>query len=256
MNNISVVLAVFNEEANLRQCLDSVKDIAWEIVIVDGGSFDKTLDIAKDFDASIIKTNNPPNFHINKNKAIDHATGDWILQLDADEVITKALSREIMRATSSPSDINGYWIPRRNFFLGRFLTKGGQYPDLTLRLYRKGKGRLPGEHVHEQARVEGKVGYLKNDMLHLRDKNFSIYMYRFNKYTDLLAMQFIESKIKIGLISFIMFTAIKPSFWFIKAYFRHRGYVDGFPGFIFALFSSLRFPIAYYKYWSNYENSN
>ncbi len=248
MENISVVLATFNEENNLPNCLNSVRDLASEIVIVDGGSTDKTLDCAKLFGAKIIKTDNPPNFHINKNKAIDTASGDWILQLDADEVVAGALSEEIRKNIALKSDINGYWIPRRNFFLGTFLRKGGQYPDYTLRLYRKGKGRLPAKDVHEQAEVEGKVGYLKNDLLHLRDKNFSEYLIRFNRYTDLLALQLDNSGVKKIFSSAIFYIVIKPTVWFIKAYLRHRGYVDGFPGFVFALFSSFRFPVAYIKF--------
>lgn len=250
MNKISVCLAVYNEEDNLINCLTSVKDLADEIVIVDGGSVDKTVQIAEKFKAKIIRSDNPSNFHINKNKAIDAATKDWVLQLDADEVVTKELTDEIRKVTLTNSEINGYWIPRKNLFLRRFLTKGGQYPDFTLRLYRKGKGILPARDVHEQAVVEGKTGYLKNDLLHLRDKNFSIYIKRFNKYTDLLSEQISQDGVKAGLLSFISYIFIKPFLWFIKAYFRHRGYVDGFPGFVFALFSSMRFPVAYIKFQS------
>lgn len=249
MKKISVVLAVLNEEANLRNCLESVKNLADEIVIVDGGSKDKTLDIAKEFKTKIIKTDNPLIFHINKNKAIDAASGEWVLQLDADETVSEELTEEIRKITSENLEINGYWIPRRNFFLTKFLSKGGQYPDYTLRLYKKGKGRLPAKDVHEQAFVEGPVGYLKNDLLHLRDKNFSVYLERFKRYTDLLAEQMRQGGVKIGPLSFISFVLLKPSFWFAKAYLRHRGYVDGFPGFVFAFFSSLRFPISYFKLW-------
>lgn len=248
MNKISVVLAVFNEESNLRQCLASVKDLAWEIVVVDGGSTDKTVDIAKVFGARVIQTTNPANFHINKNKAIDAARGEWVLQLDADEVASPELVEEIRKVISAKSDFNGYWIPRKNLFLGKFLTKGGQYPDYTLRLYRRGKGRLPAKDVHEQAVVDGKVDYLKNDLLHLRDKDLSTYVERFNRYTTLLVTQIQDEGIKKNFFSFFDYTIIKPAFWFMKAYFRHRGYVDGFPGFVFALFSSLRFPVAYFKF--------
>lgn len=256
VNKISVVLAVFNEEKNLEGCLDSIKDLADEIVVVDGGSTDKTLEIAEKFNARIIHTENKPNFHINKNMAIDEALGDWILQLDADEVVSGELSKEINQVLRKNNEINGYFIPRKNFFLGRFLKKGGQYPDYTLRLYRKGKGRLPAKDVHEQAEVEGKVGFLKSDLLHIRDKEFSTYLERFNRYTNLLATQLGKSKLNIGLISFIDFIFIKPIYWFFSSYFRHRGYIDGFPGFVFALFSSIRFPVAYMKYWSYHERSN
>lgn len=256
MNKISIALATYNEEKNLKDCLESIKDLAWEIVIADGGSKDGTLEIAREFDAKIIRTNNPALFHINKNKAIDAALGDWILQLDADEVVTKELMQEIKEVTSKKTDINGYWIPRKNFFLSRFLTKGGQFPDYTLRLYRRGKGRLPAKDVHEQAVVEGRAGYLRNALLHLRDKDFSIYMARFNRYTDLLASRLKEAGAETSFFSFINYIVVKPLFWFFKAYLLHRGYVDGFPGFVFALFSSLRFPVAYIKFRINHENRN
>lgn len=256
MSKISVALAVYNEGKNLKDCLESVKGLAWEIVVADGGSTDKTLDIAHEFGSRIIQTSNPLNFHINKNKAIDAASGDWILQLDADEVVTRELMQEIKEVTSKKTDINGYWIPRKNFFLSRFLTKGGQFPDYTLRLYRRGKGRLPAKDVHEQAVVEGKAGYLKNALLHLRDKDFSIYMARFNRYTDLSASRLKKAGAETSFFSSINYTVIKPLFWFFKAYFLHRGYVDGFPGFVFALFSSLRFPVAYIKFRINHENRN
>lgn len=252
MSKISVVLAVYNEGDNLKACLNAIKDLADEIIIVDGGSVDKTLEIAEEFNSKIIKTYNPPVFHINKNKAIDAASGDWILQLDADEIVSNSLKEEIKKVIKI-SSYNGFWIPRKNFFLGKFLTKGGQYPDYTLRLYRKGKGRLPAKDVHEQAIVEGKVGYLKNDLLHMRDKEFSIYIHRFNRYTDLLALQMKERGEKITLFSFVNNVIFKPFFWFIMVYIRHRGYVDGLSGFIFAFFSSLRFSVSFLKLWKLYK---
>ncbi len=250
---LSVVLAVYNEEDYLKECLESVKDLAWEIVLVDGGSEDKTLEIAQEFHAKVIKTNNPPNFHINKNKAIDAAKGDWILQLDADEIVTKELADEIKKIITIDFSIDGYWIPRRNFFLGRFLKKGGQYPDYTLRLYRRGRGRLPAKDVHEQAKVLGETGFINNDLLHIRDKEFFIYLERFNRYTNLFSTQLKESGVGINPLSFLDYLLLKSFFWFLRAYIRHRGYEDGFPGFVFALFSALRFPISYIKLWANYE---
>ncbi|MBI2596866.1 glycosyltransferase family 2 protein [Candidatus Daviesbacteria bacterium] len=256
MKTLSVVLAVFNEEKNIGECLASVGNLASEIVIVDGGSTDRTLSIVKKFDAKVIQNKNLPIFHINKNIAIDAAAGYWILQLDADEVVTKELSDEIKKIISKDLDTNGYWIPRRNLFLGKFLKKGGQYPDYTLRLYKRGLGRLPGKDVHEQAVVQGKVGYLKNDLLHLRDKNFSIYLSRFNRYTDLLAHQLYEAGYNINLFSFVNYILIKPIFWFIRSFIRHRGYIDGFPGFVFSLFSSFRFPVAFIKLWEIKRRKN
>ena len=245
---LSVVLAVFNEENNLADCLESVKDLADEFVVVDGGSVDKTVEIAEKFGAKIIKTNNPPIFHINKNKAIDSAKSDWILQLDADERVSPALKNEVKDVISKDQKINGFWMPRKNFFLGRFLKKGGQYPDYTLRLYKKGKGRLPAKDVHEQVGVVGEVGYLKNDLIHLRDTNFKKYWDGLNRYTDIMAMQLKNNEVKISIFTIFDYFFLKPIWWFLKTYFRHLGFLDSWQGFVFSFFSSMRFPISYFKY--------
>ncbi len=247
--NLSVVLATFNEEANLGKCLESVKDIADEIVVVDGQSTDKTVEIAKTFKAGIISTTNKPNFHINKNMAIDAAKGEWILQLDADEVVSPKLSSEISEVISTSPPEAGFWIPRLNYFLNRPLTKGGQYPDYTLRLYRNGLGRLPGKDVHEQAVVKGKAGYLKNNLLHFNTPDFENYLLRHNRYTSLLAGELGEKKVQLDFTSAMDYLFFKPFKEFFNIYVIHRGYVDGFPGFVFALFSGLRFGEAYIKYW-------
>lgn len=247
---LSVVLATYNEEKNLPGCLDSIEDLADEIIIVDGGSIDKTLEIAKKFGAKVVVTDNPPIFHINKQKAIDMATSDWILQLDADERVTPELQSEIKLTIEQLNNetIDGYWIPRENFFLGRFLMKGGQYPDYTLRLYRRGKGRLPQKSVHEQAVVEGEVGYLKNPLIHMGDPSFRRYLLRFDRYTNL-----IKDELKRGKIGYNPFMALKyliilPFYWFFLTYIRYKGFMDSWQGFVFSFFSSLRFPIGYFKY--------
>ncbi len=250
---LSVVLATYNEEKNLSDCLLSVKDIADEIAIVDGSSKDKTVEIAKKFGVKVKITTNKPIFHINKQMAIDMATKDWILQLDADERVSEELKKEIKsRISHQPSVVNGYWLPRENWFLGRFLLKGGQYPDYTLRLYKKGKGRLPQKDVHEQAVIDGEVGYLKNPLLHYPYENFYSYLTKWNRYNDLLATQ-IKEEVKnknlfSKIFSAINYLIIKPLYWFIITYIRHKGFMDLWPGFVFSLFSSLRFPVAYAKY--------
>ena len=246
---ISVAIATFNEEKNIADCLDSIRELADETVVVDGSSTDKTVEIAQKYGAKVIVTDNPPIFHINKQKAIDACTSEWILQLDADERVTSELGDEILNIVKSKTEFNGFWIPRRNYFLGRYLTKGGQYPDYTLRLYRKGKGRLPCRSVHEQAEVKGKVGFLKNDLLHLADPNFSRYLVRFDRYTSLIVDEMAQSKVKLNLFTVMNYMVFKPLRWFLLTYFRHTGFVDGFPGFVFSLFSGLRFMVAYIKYW-------
>lgn len=262
MKRLSIVLATFNEEKNLPKCLESVKDIADEILIVDGTSQDNTVKIAKEYGAKVYIRENPQVFHINKQIAIDKAEGMWILQLDADEVVSKELKEEIKKIINPPSKtkdprpktqhLNGYWIPRKNYFLGRFLTKGGQYPDYTIRLYKRGKGKLPQKDVHEQAIVEGEVEYLKSPLLHFPYKNFKDYLRKWNVYNELLATQIKEhlegKSIATKFLSSINYLVIKPLTWFTSVFVRHKGFMDSWQGFVFALFSSIRFPISYVKY--------
>jgi glycosyltransferase involved in cell wall biosynthesis len=248
MSGISVVLATFNEEKNLTDCLKSVKDLADEIIIVDGGSTDRTVAIAEEFGAKVTVTDNPPIFHINKQKAIDRATKSWILQLDADERITSESEKEIKHVTGESSAVNGYWIPRKNWFLGRFLMKGGQYPDYTLRLYRKGKGRLPQKDVHEQAVVVGEVGYLKHPLIHIADPEFQRYLLRFGRYTTLFAKELKEKKTGKNPITAGKYLIALPIWWFLLTYIRHKGFMDSWQGFTFSFFSALRFPVSYTKY--------
>jgi len=249
MKKLSVAIATFNEEENIGDCLNSVQRLADEIVVVDGDSVDKTVQIAKKYGARVISTTNKTMFHTNKQMAIDACKGKWILQLDADERVSSGLKKEIIKVTSHKTKFSGFWIPRKNYFLGRYLTKGGQYPDYTLRLYRRGKGRLPCKSVHEQAVVDGETGYLKNDLLHLADPSFSRYLMRFDRYTSLMANKLAKKGVKIGVISGVDYLFYKPLRWFLLTYFRHKGFVDGFPGLVFSFFSSLRFMVAYIKYW-------
>lgn len=249
MESLSVVLATYNEEKNLPACLESVKDIADEIVIVDGESNDDTVKIAKSFGAKVFSAKNHPIFHINKQIAIDKATKDWVLQLDADERVTPELKEEIISILQSKtSQHNGYWIPRKNWFLGRFLMKGGQYPDYTLRFYRKGTGKLPQKTVHEQAVVEGSVGYLKNSIIHIADPEFGRYLLRFDRYTNLIRDELKRDHVKKNLYQTVKYMFFLPSWWFLLTYIRHKGFMDGWQGFIFSLFSALRFPIGFIKY--------
>lgn len=282
MTKISVVLAVFNEEANLRACLESAKDLASEFVIVDGGSVDKTLEVAKEFNANIIQTDNPPIFHINKQKALDAALEDWILQLDADERLTPELVEEIKKvieinqselekyqndlpdkklflrhqklleirdgSIGTEGEYAAFFIPRLNFFLGSFLRYGGVYPDGVIRLVKKGKATFPCKNVHEQMLVKGRVGWLQNNLLHYDSPTFKRYLQRNLRYIKLIASQLQREKVGKNPLQFINYCLIKPIGWFLLTQIRYKGILDGFPGVVFSFFSALRFPRAYIMY--------
>jgi glycosyltransferase involved in cell wall biosynthesis len=249
---LSVALAVHNEEKNLPSCLDSFYDFADEIVIVDGESTDNTIKVIKKYDKkkkiTILQTTNPLMFHINKQKALDKCTKDWILQMDADEHVSKELKNEILTILKEENNIfDGYWIPRLNYFLGSPLRKGGQYPDYTLRFYKNGVAHLPCKTVHEQAEVKGEVGYLKSNLIHYPFPNFAFYLNKWDRYSTQEAELLHKKGIKPSTKMFISYFIIKPKIWFLKTYFRHKGFQDGFAGFVFSLFSAIQNWATYIK---------
>lgn len=281
---LSVVLATYNEEKNLKECLDSVKDIADEIIIVDGTSTDKTVEIAKAYNARITVTDNPPVFHINKQKALEQASFTWILQMDADERVSKALAHEIKKViTMTPQEVAEYqqtlkkrtlflrhqrlveerdgkigsntdeeyvafFLPRKNYFLGRYLSYGGVYPDGVIRIVKKGKAHFPCKDVHEQIAVDGRVGWLEHDLYHKDSPTFEKYLLRWNRYTSLFAKEHEEKKTGFGPVAIISEMFILPVSWFLMTYIRHKGFLDSWQGFVFSFYSSLRFPVSYLKY--------
>lgn len=246
---LSIVLATFNEEENLGQCLSAVKEIADEIIVVDGSSVDRTREIASSFGAKIIKTTNKSMFHINKQIAINEAKGDWVLQLDADEVVDQVLLKSIKAVLKQGSKYNAFYLQRKNFFLGKFLTKGGQYPDPVIRFFKQGKAKLPQQSVHEQMLVSGPTGTLEGHILHYSSPTFSRYLTNANRYTSLTAAELRQQNLVCNTVNTINYLIFKPLFTFFNIFFRHKGFVDGFQGFVFALFSGLHYPIAYMKFW-------
>jgi glycosyltransferase involved in cell wall biosynthesis len=255
---VSVTLATYNEEQNIERCLDAVKSFADEIIVVDGESSDKTVTLAKKFGAKIISTTNKANFHINKQMGNDAASEDLILQLDADEVVDAELAKFIEALKKDPqkdAHISAWWIKRKNWFLGTFLRKGGQYPDPVIRLFRKGKAKLPQKDVHEQMIVTGEIGWAAGHLLHYGNPTFGDYLRKFNTYTSFKAEQLADAKLSISIWNTIQYLIIKPKLTFFSLFFRHKGFVDGVPGFVFALFSGLHHLVAYLKLWEKYEKA-
>lgn len=286
---LSIVLATRNEEKNIGRCLESVKNIADEIVVVDEYSTDLTREIAEKFGAKVFLEPHHDIFHITKQKALEKAKSEWILQLDADERVTLELGNEINRIVRMSNEgirdrekknlrkwklfkkhqviveardgkigiesgeIVGFFIPRKNMFLGKPLIHAGVYPDGVIRLIKRGKARFPQKSVHEQIELDGEVSWLENDLEHYDSPTFRRYLERANRYTDLTAKEFSNKKVSKGPVAFLYFTFFKPLFVFVNLYFRHLGFLDGAQGFIWSFFSALHFPIAYFKYITAYN---
>ena len=133
--------------------------------------------------------------------------------------------------------------------MGRWVKKGGQYPDPVIRLFKKGKACLPGKSVHEQMKVEGETGWLVNHLEHFSTPSFSVYITKDNRYSSLTAQEMFEKKVSLNLGTFLKYVIWEPHRILFSLYIRHRGFLDGFPGFVFAYYSALHQMTAYIKYW-------
>ncbi|GIK83888.1 MAG: glycosyl transferase [Patescibacteria group bacterium] len=251
---LSVVLATYNEEKNIEKCLRSIKEIAGEIIVVDGSSTDKTPDLAKKLGAKVIITSNKPNFHINKQMAMDEAKGELVLQLDADEWPDDEL-KEFIKRTHKIIMKEGYrgplawWLKRKNYFLGQYFQKGGQYPDPVIRLYVNGYAKLPQKDVHEQMQVKGEIGWAEGHLIHFANPTFADYLRKFGTYTSFKAHQLEKDGIQINPVTTLEYIGIKPLKTFLQIFIRHKGFVDGVPGFVFAVMSGLHHAVAYLQLW-------
>jgi len=254
MQTIGITITAFNEEENIRRCLSSV---SWadEIVIMNCNSSDSTREIALKYTDKVFDVNNESNLNVNKNKGIDHVSANWVMVLDADEVVTDNLKDEIRKAINGDAPFTGYFIPRKNFYLDKWLKYGGNYPDYQLRLFKNGKGKFPALHVHERITLDGKAGFLKNEIEHYPYKSVSEYLKKFDFYTDFEAEFMKKSGFKIGFLPSINYFISKPLVRFIKRYLLKGGYKNGIPGVFAVLFDCLSYPVRYVKLWELYKNN-
>ena len=220
---LSAVVITLNEEKKLPECLASVA-FADEIVVVDSLSTDATREVALRHGARFF-TRPFDNFSNQKNFAMDHAQGDWILFLDADERVSLELQREISNLIAGQNVCDGYFLRRQNFIFGRKARFGNNAGDQQLRLVRKGSGRFCGL-VHERVRLEGKVGALKAPLLHHTFQNMDDYFRRFYLYTRLEA----EEIYRRGYRPTPYHLFLKPFVQFLYFYFLRLGFLDGLPG--------------------------
>jgi len=244
MSTLSVIIITLNEEANLPRCLEAVKWVD-ELIVADTGSVDRTIEIAKEYKAKTIQLE-WKGFGEAKQRALESAICDWVLSLDADEVVSEELTAEIENLLKSdPPGFDGYFIPRRSMFLGHWMSHGGWYPDYLLRLFRRGEGRFEDKKVHESVSLSGRTGRLKGELLHYSDPDLGHYLKKMNRYTSLSAQELQEAG-KVASLADILFRPI-ATFW--KIYLFKRGFLDGFYGFLLAFFSSVHVMTKYVKLW-------
>ena len=272
---LSVVIITYNEEVNIGRTLESVKplvaDAKGEIIVVDSGSADRTVEIAKSYGAKVF-IEHWKGYAAQKNSALDKATGDWILSLDADEQVDSGLRDEIESHLDAEDQLQsrqfcatlheanegasrlevlkgapiGFWIPRRNLFLGRWIKHGGFWPDPKLRLFQRGAATFEDRLVHEDARVNGPTGRLTGTLIHHSYPALSDYLDHMNRYSSLGA-EMAAAKLPRGfsLINIVL----RPLATFVYNYFFRLGFLDGHEGLLLHLYHSAYVSWKYAKAW-------
>lgn len=246
MNNerkkLSVLIITFNEEGNIRDCLESVK-WADEIIVVDAESTDSTVEIAKNYTDKIF-IRKWEGYSSQRKFSLEKATYDWILSIDADERVTDELKDEIKNILLNESDVNGYYIPRRNYFLDKVIKSCFWYPDYQLRLFRKKFAYIKERKVHEAFEVFGKTDYLNSDLIHLTHRNLQTAFEKINRYSSYQAEEKINDK-KVKLNDLIL----HPLSAFLNHFISRKGYKDGIYGLMVSLIHMMTNMMTYMKIW-------
>jgi glycosyltransferase involved in cell wall biosynthesis len=245
---LSVAIITKNEEANLPRILESVR-WADEIVILDSGSTDRTAEIARKFGARVF-VDEWRGFGVQKNAAIAKCTSDWVLSLDADEEVSPELARKMQALFAGSPRHSGYFLRRRNFFLGRWIRRGGYYPDPKLRLFRRGSAQFEERSVHETMRCSGSTGRLRGDLLHHAYPTLDAYIEHMNRYSALGAEQAIaKGKTSRSFPAFLWNVWVVPVATFHYNYFLRLGFLDGRVGLLQHLYHSAYVSWKYAKAW-------
>jgi glycosyltransferase involved in cell wall biosynthesis len=240
MPRLSVTVIALNQEANLGPCLETVA-FADDLVVVDTGSTDRTLEVARTYTPRVFSS---PwlGFGRTKNFALDQAEGDWVFSLDTDERVPPELQAEIQAVLAADGPLDGYRVPRKNYFCGRWIRHLGWYPDYTLRLFRRGRGRFRDREVHEEVLVDGPVGNFHTPLEHYSYRSVSEYVSRMDRYARLAA----QEMAKAGRRPFPGELLVRPLFSFLHLYFIRRGFLEGTPGYTLAVLMSMYKFLKYY----------
>ncbi|SRR5579871_1914335 len=243
-SNLSVVIITLNEEKNIVRALKSLRFSKKPgVLVVDAGSGDRTVAASRRLGARVL-TRPWKGYADQKNWAFGKVKGDWILSLDADEELTPELAREIEKAMGeAPGDVDGYFIKRRAFFLGKWIKHCGWWPDAQLRLIRRGRGKFSNRPVHEGLEVKGRTLTLQEAMNHYTYHSVAQYLEKMERYSDLFCQNAPPKKRKF----WWAYLAFMPGWLFLKMYVLKRGFLDGWRGLQVCALSSYHEAVKYRK---------
>ncbi len=237
---LSAIIITKNAGHTLRRCLESV---AWadETIVVDSNSSDDTADLCRELGVALHQTSDWPGFGPQKNRALDLATGEWVISIDADEWVTPELRAEIERLTADPGNKMAFSLPRRSSFCGRYMRHSGWWPDYVIRLFRRSAARFSDDNTHERLMVKGATGKLKQPLMHQAIDDLDQMISKMNAYSTNTARMFHERGRRASLI-----TAMLHGWWtFMRTYFLRLGFLDGREGFMLAVANAEG---SYYRY--------
>jgi glycosyltransferase involved in cell wall biosynthesis len=221
---ISAAIITFNEERNVARVIESLR-CCDEILVLDSGSNDRTVEVATKLGARVEEAS-WHGYAAQKNIAVELASHDWILSLDADESLSEALEAEIWQIKKSGPKFDGYTMPRLAQYLGRWILHSGWYPDRKVRLFNRKRAKWVGEFVHESVRVEGRVGHLKSNLLHFTCNSLSEHVRSMDSYTTLAAQELVSR----GEVPTLGRLLADPAWTFFRTYFLKLGFLDGAEG--------------------------
>ena len=245
MSKISVYVIAYNDEPNMRACLDSVAGWADELIVVDSHSTDGTTKIAHEYTDKVFQ-HEFRGFGRLRNEAVEHATHDWVFSLDTDERASPELRDEIRNVIASPDAADAYFVPRQNYFLGRWIRHCGWYPDYRQpQLFRRGRLRYREEAVHEGFETQRRPGYLSGHVVQYPFRDIDHYLMKMDRYTELMATRMAGEGRRFRPHQLVS----HPLSTFAKMYVARRGFLDGMPGLILSgLYAYYTF-IKYAKFW-------
>jgi glycosyltransferase involved in cell wall biosynthesis len=244
-DSLSIAIVALNEEANIGQVLESVR-WASEIVVVDSGSTDRTCDIAREYGARVV-LERWRGYTAQKNYALELCTSDWVLSLDADEEVSPELAAEIREVLAGSGTLNGYFMPRKNLFMGRWMRHGGFYPDPKLRLFRRATAYSTGRDPHDRFEMKDgqPVGYLRGALIHRTYPTLTAYLEHMNRYSS------VWNRVPGAMARNFSFNAIvlRPLATFIYNYFFRLGFLDGREGLLLHMYHAGYVSWKYAKAW-------
>jgi glycosyltransferase involved in cell wall biosynthesis len=239
--NISATIIAENEERNIARAIESLR-CCDEVLVVDSGSTDRTIEIARNLGARVIES--PwPGYAKQKNVAAAKAENEWILSLDADEALSEALEAEIWQLKKNGPEFDAYTMPRMAQYLGRWILHSGWYPDRKIRLYDRSKAIWVGEFVHESVQVDGSVGHLDSNLLHYTCDSLSEHLRTLDQYTTLAAQEIVANRRRVTFPELLF----DPAWTFLRTYILQRGFMDGFEGLVIAQMAAIYSFLKYAK---------